>query len=123
MFVRYWLRWGMDHRKRKSLFAYWILLDWCTWVFWCWRGSSKKKRKRSNYFCLELLELESSTNYNYLEFICFYFANKGPRNLNTNTNKNGKCIVGDEEEIEDIQEEESLIEDKDDLSDVDVGEE
>jgi len=58
-----------------------------------------------------------------LKFICFSFTNISPRNLNAKTNKNGKSIVGDEEEVEDIEGEELLIEDEDDLSDVDLGEE
>jgi len=40
----------------------------------------------------------------------------GPKNLNAKTNKNGKSIVGDEEE-------ELFTEDEDDLSYVDLGEE
>jgi len=57
-----------------------------------------------------------------LNYICFCFGNIGPRNLNAKTNTKGKSIVGDEEEIEDINEGEELsMEDEDDLSDVDLG--
>jgi len=44
--------------------------------------------------------------------------------ISAKTNINGKSIVGDEEEVKDIEEgEELLIEDDDDLSEVDLGEE
>jgi len=59
------------------------------------------------------LELQRS-NYNFFVFHLLIYI--GPKNLNAKTNKNGKSIVGDEEE-------ELFTEDEDDLSYVDLGEE
>jgi len=67
-------------------------------------GAPSKNRKRGNCLYLLFLEIGTSMFKLELEFICFSFTHIGPRSLNAETNKNGKSIVGDGEEVEDTDE-------------------
>jgi len=74
--------------------------------------SKLQKIGRGNLLYLKFLQVRNWKLKLELELICFSFAHIGPRNLMPRPN--GKSIVGDEEEVEDIEEEGLSVEDEND---------